>query len=129
MQHDTTTPVDTLSPLERWCVLAAAFAGWMFAGLQISLFVLVARPALRDLLPEASEADIGDWFAWLQCAFLLGAASGGFLFGWLGDRIGRTRSLAASILCYSLVTAACVFVHDPYVLVALRFIACLGVGG
>jgi MFS family permease len=107
----------------------AAFAGWMFAGLQISLFVLVARPAMRDLLPGAGEADIGDWFAWFQCAFLLGAASGGWLFGWLGDRIGRTRSLAASILCYSLVTAVCVFVDNPYLLVALRYVACLGVGG
>jgi SHS family sialic acid transporter-like MFS transporter len=131
MSHSVSTasPIDTLSPFQRWCVLAAAFAGWMFAGLQISLFVLVARPAMRDLLPSASEADIGDWFAWFQCAFLLGAASGGWLFGWLGDRIGRTRSLAASILCYSLVTAVCVFVNDPFVLVALRFIACLGVGG
>jgi MFS family permease len=125
----TSRGIDTLSPLARWCVLAAAFAGWMFAGLQISLFVLVARPAMRDLLPSANEADIGDWFAWFQCSFLLGAASGGWLFGWLGDRIGRKNSLAASILCYSLVTAVCVFVHDPYVLVALRFIACLGVGG
>ena len=73
MSRDATTSsqVDSLSPLERWCVLAAAFAGWMFAGLQISLFVLVARPALRDLLPSASEADIGDWFAWLALAGLV----------------------------------------------------------
>ncbi|MEX2111908.1 MAG: MFS transporter [Pirellulales bacterium] len=127
--ESTSSDVAALTTLQRRCVLAAAFAGWMFAGLQISLFVLVARPAMRDLLPGADEADIGDWFAWFQCAFLLGAASGGWLFGWLGDRVGRTRSLAASILCYSLVTAACVFVHDPYVLVALRFVACLGVGG
>ncbi len=124
-----TGEVAPLSPLQRRCVLGAAFAGWMFAGLQISLFVLVARPAMRDLLPGADEADIGDWFAWFQCAFLLGAASGGWLFGWLGDRIGRTRSLAASILCYSLVTAICIFVDNPYLLVALRYVACLGVGG
>jgi MFS family permease len=118
-----------LSPTARWSVLAAAFAGWMFAGLQISLFVLVARPAMRDLLPSADEAQIGDWFAWFQCAFLLGAAAGGWLFGWLGDRIGRTRSMAASILCYSLVTGVCYEVADPYWLVVLRFVACLGVGG
>jgi MFS family permease len=118
-----------LSSAQRWFVLGGAFAGWMFAGLQISLFVLVARTAMRDLLPLANEADIGDWFAWFQCAFLLGAASGGWLFGWLGDRIGRARALGASILCYSLVTAVCYFVDDPYALVALRYVACLGVGG
>lgn len=118
-----------LSSAERWFVLGGAFAGWMFAGLQISLFVLVARTAMRDLLPAADEAEIGEWFAWFQCAFLLGAASGGWLFGWLGDRIGRARALGASILCYSLVTAVCYFVDDPYTLVALRYVACLGVGG
>jgi MFS transporter, SHS family, sialic acid transporter len=118
-----------LSAAERWFVLGGAFAGWMFAGLQISLFVLVARTAMRDLIPSAGEAEIGDWFAWFQCAFLLGAASGGWLFGWLGDRIGRARALGASILCYSLVTAVCYFVDDPYALVALRYVACLGVGG
>ncbi|MGD9719738.1 MAG: MFS transporter [Pirellulales bacterium] len=115
--------------MQRWSVLSAAFAGWMFAGLQISLFVLISRPAMRDMLPAASEAEIGRWFAWFQCAFLLGAAAGGWLFGWLGDRVGRSRALAASILCYSLVTAVCYFIADPYWLLALRFVACLGVGG
>ena len=112
-------PARALSSTQRWFVLGGAFAGWMFAGLQISLFVLVARTAMRDLLPEVDEAEIGEWFAWFQCAFLLGAASGGWLFGWLGDRIGRARALGASILCYSLVTAVCCFVDDPYALVAL----------
>ena len=128
-QHASSTDTHALSPAQRWFVLGGALAGWMFAGLQISLFVLVARTAMRDLLPSASEADIGEWFAWFQCAFLLGAASGGWLFGWLGDRIGRVRALGASILCYSLVTAVCYFVDDPYTLVALRYVACLGVGG
>lgn len=118
-----------LSPVGRWCVLAAAFTGWMFAGLQISLFVLVARPAMRDLLPAASEGEIGDWFAWFQCAFLLGAASGGWLFGWMGDRMGRSRALGSAVLCYSLATVVCYFVDDPYLLVAMRYVACLGVGG
>ena len=120
---------DSLSPVGRWCVLVAAFAGWMFAGLQISLFVLVARPAMRDLLPAASEGEIGDWFAWFQCAFLLGAASGGWIFGWMGDRMGRSRALGSAVLCYSLATVVCYFVDDPYLLVALRYVACLGVGG
>jgi MFS transporter, SHS family, sialic acid transporter len=118
-----------LSTGARWWVLSASFLGWMFAGLEISLFVLIVRPAMRDLVPSADEADIGRWFAWFQCAFLLGAAAGGWLFGWLGDRIGRSRSMAASILCYSLVTGASYLVHDPVALLVLRFIACLGVGG
>ena len=118
-----------ISGYQRWIVLAASFLGWMFAGLEISLFVLIARPAVRSLVPTASEADIGGWFAWYQCAFLLGAAAGGWIFGWLGDRIGRTRAMAASILCYSLVTGLSYPVTSPTALLVLRFIACLGVGG
>jgi MFS transporter, SHS family, sialic acid transporter len=118
-----------LSDAQRGLVLAAAFLAWMFAGLEISLFVLIARPAMRDLLGTAGEATIGSWFAWYQCAFLLGAAAGGWIFGWLGDRIGRMRSLAASVLCYSLLTGASYGVEDPYTLLGLRFLACLGVGG
>ena len=121
---------DNLSTRQRWLVLVAAFLGWMFAGLEISLFVLISRPAMRDLIgTSASEATVGDWFAWYQCAFLLGAASGGWLFGWLGDRVGRTRSMGFSILCYSVVTGASFFAADPYTLLVLRYIACLGVGG
>ena len=126
---DQTSDANSLSSFQRGAVLAAAFSGWMFAGMEISLFVLIVRPAMRDLVPSASEADIGGWFAWYQCAFLLGAAAGGWLFGWLGDRIGRTRAMAASILCYSLVTGACYPIADPYALLLLRFVACLGVGG
>jgi SHS family sialic acid transporter-like MFS transporter len=118
-----------LSGPERWLVLSTSFLGWMFAGLEISLFVLIARPAVRSLIPSASEADIGGWFAWYQCAFLLGAAAGGWLFGWLGDQFGRTRAMAASILCYSLVTGLSYPVTSPISLLVLRFVACLGVGG
>src|SRR3954463_430879 len=98
-------PGRSLSAGQRWLVLGVAFLGWMFAGWEISLFALITRPAMLDLLRGRAEsggleAEVGRWFAWYQCAFLLGAAAGGWLFGWLGDRVGRTRALGASILCY-----------------------------
>lgn len=121
--------VGELSALARWLMLAAAFAGWMFAGSEISLFVLISRPALLDILPGTGESQIISWIAWYQCAFLLGAAVGGGLFGWTGDRFGRTRAMGTSILCYSVGTGLCYFARDPYTLLVLRFFACLGVGG
>ena len=69
------------------------------------------------------------WFAWYQAAFLFGAAAGGWLFGWLGDRLGRTRAIGAGVLCYSLFTLACYFARSADTMLALRFLACLGVGG
>ena len=58
------------------------------------------------------EAQIGKWFSWYICAFLLGAACGGLIFGTLGDRIGRAKAMALSILCYSLITGLTYFVAE-----------------
>ncbi|HEV3417884.1 MAG TPA: MFS transporter [Pirellulales bacterium] len=115
----------------QWLVLVAAVFGWMFDGVEMGLFSMVGRPALQDLLGRAAvqEADIGRWIAYLTAWFLLGAACGGLLFGWLGDRIGRVRSMAISILAYSVFTGACYFAAEPWQLAGLRFMAALGMGG
>lgn len=84
--------------------------------------------------PERKQFDawrekVGSWFTWFMCAFLFGAASGGLLFGWVGDRFGRAKGMAASILCYSGFAAACYFAQTPVQLIALWYLSCLGVGG
>src|SRR6476619_1471979 len=38
---------------------------------------------------EALKTIVPRWFSWYNAAFLFGAAYGGFVFGWLGDRVGR----------------------------------------
>src|SRR3954467_4919521 len=113
----------------QWMVLLAAFLGWLFDGFEIGLFPVVGRPSLLSLLPAAGDAQVGVWFARITAAFLLGAASGGLVFGWLGDRIGRVRSLALSILTYSLFTGFSYFAQSPTQLAGLRFLAALGMGG
>jgi MFS transporter, SHS family, sialic acid transporter len=122
-------PPLALTHRQRYGVLVAAFLAWMFAGLEISLFVLIHRQMTLELLGASTEKDVTRWFAWFQCAFLFGAAVGGWLFGFFGDRFGRTRSLGAGVLCYSLCTLACYFAPTAEHMLALRFLACLGVGG
>jgi MFS family permease len=78
---------------------------------------------------EQWKAQVARWFAWLQCSFLFGAATGGLCFGWLGDRIGRSKAMAASILTYSLMAGAAYWTRSPPQLLALWFLACTGVGG
>ena len=75
------------------------------------------------------SALIGRWFAWMQCAFLFGAATGGLLFGRLGDLIGRSKAMAASIIMYSAFAAAASFAQSTVQLWFLWFLACTGVGG
>jgi MFS family permease len=114
-------------------VLIAAFLGWMFDGLEMGLFPLIARPALQQMQTShglvATDAFVGLWMGYATAAFLLGAALGGVVFGWLGDKIGRVKAMSLSILCYSLFTGLIYFATEPWHLAAVRFVAALGMGG
>jgi len=115
--------------------LIAALLGWMFDGAEMGLFSMVGRDAIKDLLhlgakPNAEgEALIGFLFGVVIAVFLIGAATGGVLFGWLGDRIGRVRAMSLSVLTYALFTGACGLVTEAWQIAILRFIAALGMGG
>jgi MFS family permease len=65
----------------------------------------------------------------LNSLTLLASAIGGLLFGWIADRVGRTRALMASIVVYSIASAACGFSHSIPQLAAFRFLLGLGMGG
>ena len=83
-------PIFALTRNQRLAILVAAFLAWMFAGLQISLFVLIHRQMTLGLLgPDTPEPVVTKWFAWFQAAFLFGAAAGGWLYGMLGDLLGE----------------------------------------
>jgi MFS family permease len=115
----------------QWKVLLAAFAGWLFDGFEMGLFPLVARPALTSMYEGAGGVDafVGTWMGNITALFLLGAAAGGLVFGWLGDRIGRVRAMALSILMYSMFTGLGYFAQEPWHLGLFRFMAALGMGG
>lgn len=113
----------------KWFVLTAAFLGWMFDGLEMGIFPVVARPALQELLGTQADQQVGPWMGYITALFLLGAAGGGLVFGWLGDKVGRVRAMVASIITYSLFTAACYFATAAWQLGLFRFLAALGMGG
>ena len=119
----------TLSKRGRWLVLIAAFLGWMFDGFEMGLFPLVAKPALGDLLQTNDEKVIVRWLAVITAVFLIGAATGGVLFGWLGDRIGRVRAMTLSVFTYAVFCALCGLATEAWQVAVLRFIASLGMGG
>lgn len=116
------------TPTRRPLVLGSALGAWFCAGLLMSIPPLAARQAVASM-GVASEALRGRWFSWYVCAFLLGAATGGLIFGWLGDRLGRARALGLSVLTYSLLAGCAFFVTTPEQLLVLWFLACTGVGG
>jgi MFS family permease len=116
----------------QWLALTAALLGWMFDGFEIGLFPLAGPNALDDLLRDqiATNPAVKDaWFGVLMSVFLIGAATGGVLFGWIGDRVGRVRAMSLSILAYAIFTGLCGFAHAAWQIAVLRFLASLGMGG
>lgn len=97
---------------------------------------LAPRAGLPSMLSEEEavrfrgwNALVTSWYGWYQCAFLLGAATGGLLFGRLGDRWGRAYAMSMSILTYSALSGVASLAQDPWQLLVIWFLACTGVGG
>ena len=118
----------------QWTVLFAAWLGWGFDIFDGLLFNYVAPNAVPTLLgleigsPEAKQATLY-WTGVLTSILLLGWAAGGVMFGWVCDRIGRTRTLLLTMLMYAFGTAACAFAQNIEMLILFRIIASLGIGG
>jgi MFS family permease len=103
--------------------LLAGGLGWMLDAMDVMLYSLVLAYLIREFSMDKSTA------GFLMSLTLIASAIGGLFFGVLADRIGRTRSLMASILVYSLATAACGFSRTIPQLAVFRFVLGLGMGG
>ena len=111
-------------------VLLVAYLGWVFDLMDVFLMVLVKDRAMAELLgPGASQQEIGVWGGWALGITLVGWSVGGLLFGMVADRWGRTRTMALTILIYSVFTGLTGLAQTPTQLLVLRFIAALGIGG
>ena len=115
---------------QQWRSGIAAWLGWTFDGLELHLYTLVAAPFVAELLKvDARDDAVGYYSSLIQGAFLLGWALGGGLFGWIGDRLGRSRTLVLTILTYALFTGGSYFAATWWHLLIFRFLAALGIGG
>lgn len=119
-----------LSP-HQWKSGVAAWLGWLFDGLDMHLYVLVAAPFVAELVgvTDTRNEVVGWYSSWIQAAFLVGWALGGGFFGRVGDLIGRSRALCLTILTYALFTGLAYFAQTWQHLLIARFLAALGIGG
>jgi MFS family permease len=123
------TRLSELSP-QQWKSGIAAWLGWLFDGLDMHLYTLVAAPFVAELLQtDKSDPGVAYYSSWIQAAFLFGWAVGGGFFGVIGDRIGRSRALVLTILTYAIFTGMSYFAQTWWHLLICRFVAALGIGG
>ncbi|HXY23802.1 MAG TPA: MFS transporter [Candidatus Acidoferrum sp.] len=111
-----------ISSAERKSLVAGGL-GWMLDAMDVMLYSFVLTYLMSEFGMTKSTGGL------LNSLTLAASAIGGFLFGVLADRIGRTRALMASILVYSISSAACGFSHSIPQLATFRFLLGLGMGG
>jgi MFS family permease len=96
------------------------------------VYALVLVPAMTDLLPHSgiavSKVNIGYYGSLSFALFLIGWGLA-FLWGPVGDKFGRVRTLMLTIVWYSLFTFLSAFVTSWWQLAALRLLAGIGIGG
>ena len=84
----------------HWFVLIVAALGWMFDCLDQQLFLLARAPAMTELLGDVSRDEVTKYGGYATTIFMFGWATGGLIFGVLGDRIGRAKTMIITILMY-----------------------------
>lgn len=117
-----------------WTVLLIAALGWLFDTMDQNIFNLVRQPSLTDILsktlpPDQVKAAVADTSGKITALFLIGWAVGGFLFGMIGDRFGRARTMAVTILIYAAFTGLTGLTNSVEAYAFCRFMTALGVGG
>jgi MFS family permease len=111
-----------VTPGERSSLMAGGL-GWMLDAMDVMLYSLVLSHLMRDLGMGKGTAGA------LNSLTLLASALGGIVFGFVADRVGRTRALMVSILVYSGASGACGLSRTIVQLAICRFILGLGMGG
>jgi MFS family permease len=108
-------------------VFTIAALGWLFDTMDQQIFVRARNPALKALLAEGQ--DTTEYGGYATAIFILGWATGGLLFGWMGDRWGRARTMMITILTYSIFTGLSALSRSWIDFAVYRFLTGMGVGG
>jgi MFS family permease len=110
----------------------AAWGGWTLDGMDSFIYALVLLPSLRELLPRsgipATKGNIGYYGGLLFALFLFGWGLA-FLWGPVGDKFGRVRTLMLTIVWYSVFTFLSALVTSVWQLAIFRLLAGIGIGG
>ncbi|HZQ45724.1 MAG TPA: MFS transporter [Verrucomicrobiae bacterium] len=114
----------------HWLVFLIAAAGWLFDCMGQRIFVLAREPAMRELLGSgAADAVVKSWGTWATTVLMIGWATGGILFGMMSDRVGRVKTMVATLLAYTIFSGLTGLAHTGVEFLIYRFLGGLGIGG
>ncbi|GAC1417613.1 MAG: MFS transporter [Burkholderiaceae bacterium] len=108
---------------QQYLTLTGAWVAWLFDALDAGIFGFVMLAIAHSF--SVKMADVVSTVAW----FLLATGVGGYFLGNISDRIGRKKTILASVLAYGTGTLLCGFAHNLFELNVYRFIVGIAVGG
>jgi MFS family permease len=114
----------------QWFVFIAASLAWLFDCLDQQLFIAARSFAMESLMPPGTDKTVlGEYGRYATAIFVAGWATGGLIFGAVGDRIGRAKTLTLCVLMYSVFTGLSALSRGWVDFAVYRFVTGLGVGG
>lgn len=113
----------------QWFVLIVCTLGWAFDTFDQQLFNVARQSAVKDLLASPTPEAVNQAAGWATAVMLIGWATGGIIFGMMGDRLGRAKTMVLTILFYSVFTGLSAFSTSLTDFLIYRFLAGLGIGG
>jgi predicted MFS family arabinose efflux permease len=115
----------------HWLVVVIASCGWLFDCMDQRLFILGRESALKELLGNdpAALAGINTHIGYATTSMILGWATGGIIFGMMSDKLGRVKTMVATLLVYSGFTGLSGLANTWVDFTIYRFLAGVGIGG
>jgi MFS family permease len=115
----------------HWLVVIIASCGWLFDCMDQRLFILARESALKELLRNDAQAlaTIKTYIGYATTSMILGWATGGIIFGVMSDKLGRVKTMVATLIVYSGFTGLCGIANNWVDFTVYRFLAGLGIGG
>src|SRR2546429_5548251 len=135
MNSATPSPPSVSGPWWRelngyhWFVFLLAAFGWMFDCFDQQIFTMSRSITMRDLMPQAEPMAQLRYGNWATSTFILGWPTDGLIFGTVGDKWGRAKSMALTILVYAICTGLSGFANSREMFALFRFLTGAGLGG
>jgi MFS family permease len=104
-----------------------AILGWLFDTMDGQIFLASRSIAVKDLL--GGSGDVNKYGGYVTSMFILGWAIGGLLFGSMGDKWGRAKTMGLTILVYAAFTGLSALATTWWEFGIYRFLTGMGVGG
>jgi predicted MFS family arabinose efflux permease len=112
-----------------WLMFGICFLGNVLAGMASTLMSVYLPVVVADLLGQTDESRFTQISAYINALYFVGWAVGGFVWGMIGDRVGRARSLALAVSMYGLFTFLKSVAPSWEMILVFQFFCGFGVGG